>query len=208
MEKRGATRRTVGGGRETLTGRARHSRGWKGRGPSSRKPLLSEPNPPQRQVGRSPWAPAYHLPSCFWARSSPHAQRLEHERLHNQAPILQPRKLRPRKVLLSAQGHTGTQCKVQASGLHCGPRRGHIPGCLPVLVPTCSCPRPHRGSPEGLTGAPVGEVQALKGGGPQSMAGAGQRGKPGVTWPPSLQSLPPPPSHDRREEMISAMLQA
>lgn len=47
-----------------------------------------------------------------------------------------------------------------------------------------------------------------KGGGPQSMAGAGQRGWPGVTWPPSLESLPPPRGRDPREEMTSAMRKA
>lgn len=63
MEKRGATRRTAGGGREALTGWAGHKGGQKGRGPSSRKPLLSEPG-----------GLAHHFPPHFGTRSGPCTQ--------------------------------------------------------------------------------------------------------------------------------------
>lgn len=66
--------------------------------------------------------------------------------------------------------------------------------CLPLLAPD-----PHYGPPEGLTGARVKSrhrrVEDLR------ASGAGHRAGPGVTWPPSLESRPPPLGRDLREEM-------
>lgn len=72
-----------------------------GQGPLIQEAPSDRAKPTSRQEEWGSWAPAYHLPTHWWAlRVAPTLRDcLEHKRFCNQAPILQPRKLRPRKVL-------------------------------------------------------------------------------------------------------------
>lgn len=135
--------------REALTGRAGDAGGWKGRGPSSRKPPLVRANPISEIGGPESLGPGSPPPTPhFQARSGTYTQRLSGTR-ENSAP----------KLPVYSLGNGGPEeSPCPGSNRDSAQRPGLLKAtfwvtfqCLPLPASDPS-PTPHPGSPEGRAG--------------------------------------------------------